>query len=118
MSAGIFVAEEKEGRREREREREWEMAEFPQNSQQAGTSRGQRHISARIITLSHSASRQRITSQPAAERRREHEERESERDDTHVHKHTHTHMRHICITRGQECVLHREHELSWPIFIM
>ncbi|KAL7887347.1 hypothetical protein AOLI_G00050680 [Acnodon oligacanthus] len=65
---------EREGEGERERGRG--MARLLQQAQQAGTSQGQQHTSTWIIALSHSASRQRITSQPDAERRRGVTERE------------------------------------------
>lgn len=64
MLADIFVAK---GEKWRKRE----MAKLLQQTQQAGTSQGQQHTSTWIIVLSHSASRQRITSQSDAEGRRD-----------------------------------------------
>ena len=82
MLADIFVAREAE----REGERGKGMARLLQQAQQAGTSQGQQHTSTWIIALSHSASRQRITSQPDAERRRG-EQRERNLDEN-THKNT------------------------------
>lgn len=81
MLADIFVAK---GEKWRKRGKEIEMAKLLQQSQQAGTSQGQQHTSTWISALSHSASRQRITSQSDAKGRRGTREKKNLDENTHT----------------------------------